>query len=297
MLYSAWLRAPAREVPACGAEYIRITELPGENAVSLNIVVCAKQVVDPETPASAFRIDPEAKRVAPAPGIPPVVNGFDENAVEAAIRIKESGDARVTVLSVGNNFVMDVMKKPLSMGADELVLVQDEAVEDLDASATAYVLTKAIERVGGTDLILCGRQASDWDNAHVPLGIAEMMDIPCVTVAQRVEAVDSGLVVHRVITDGYEVVEAPLPALVTVSNELGEPRYPTLRGIMTASRKAPTIWSADDLGLESAMLAPRLELTDLFVPVVDKVCEFIEGEDEVDAGRKLALRLREAKLI
>jgi electron transfer flavoprotein beta subunit len=124
-----------------------------------------------------------------------------------------------------------------------------------------------------------------------------MMDIPCVTVAQRVEVVDSGLVVHRVITDGYEVVEASLPALVTVSNELGEPRYPTLRGIMTASRKAPTVWSAADLGLDAAMLAPRLELTDLFVPVVDKVCEFIEGEDEVDAGRQLALRLREAKLI
>jgi electron transfer flavoprotein beta subunit len=265
--------------------------------VSLNIVVCAKQVVDPETPASAFRIDPEAKRVASAPGIPPVVNGFDENAVEAAIRIKEAGDAKVTVLSVGNNFVMDVMKKPLSMGADELVLVQDEAVEYLDASATAHVLTKAIERLGGADLILCGRQASDWDNAHVPLGVAEMMDIPCVTVAQRVEVVDSGLVVHRVITDGYEVVEASLPALVTVSNELGEPRYPTLRGIMAAGRKKPTTWSAEDLGVEQGMLEPGLSIVDLYVPESGGQVEMVEGEDEADAGRNLALRLREAGLI
>ena len=98
----------------------------------LKIVVCVKQVIDPETPVSAFRVDPDAKRVVPAPGIPPVVNGFDENAVEAALKIKDGGDAEITVLSAGNNFVMDVMKKPLSMGADRMVLVQDEAVEDLD---------------------------------------------------------------------------------------------------------------------------------------------------------------------
>ena len=263
----------------------------------LNIVVCVKQVVDPETPASAFQIDAEAKRVVPAPGIPPVVNGFDENAVEAALRIKDSGEANITVVSVGNNFAMDVMKKPLSMGADQLVLVQDEAVEDLDAFATAYVLTEAIKKLGEFDLVLCGRQASDWDNATVPLGVAEMMDLPCITVAQKVEAVDGGLVVQRAITDGYEVVEAPVPALVTVSNELGEPRYPTLRGIMTASRKAPTVWTAADMNLDAARLAPKLRLVDLFIPTVDQECEFIEGDDEADAGRKLALRLREAKLI
>ena len=263
----------------------------------LNIVVCAKQVMDPETPASAFRIDAEAKRVVPAPGIPPVVNGFDENAVEAALRIKDGGEANITVVSVGNDFVMDVMKKPLSMGADQLVLVQDEAVEDLDSFATALVLAEAIRKVGEFDLILCGRQASDWDNACVALGVAEMLDLPCITVAQKVEVVDDGLVVQRTLTDGYEVVEAPLPALVTVSNELGEPRYPTLRGIMTASRKAPTVWTAADLDLDAARLAPKLRLSDLYIPQAEKECEFIEGEDDADAGRKLALRLREAKLI
>ena len=263
----------------------------------VNIVVCAKQVMDPETPASAFRIDPNANRVVPAPGIPPVVNGFDENAVEAALRIKGSVGANVSVISLGNNFVMDVMKKPLSMGADELVLVQDEAVEDLDAFSTAYALSKAIEKLGGFDLILCGRQASDWDNAQVPLGIAEILGLPCITIAQKVEVVDGGLVVERALSDGYEVMEAPLPALVTVSNELGEPRYPTLRGIMTATRKTPTVWTAADLGLDPADLSPKLLLTGLFVPASERRCEFIEGENEADAGRKLALRLREEKLI
>ena len=97
--------------------------------------------------------------------------------------------------------------------------------------------------------------------------------------------------------NGYEVVEADLPALVTVSNELGEPRYATLRGIMAAGRKAPTVWTADDLGLEQARLAPRVRVTDLFVPVSDKGCQFIEVVDEEDAGRLLALKLREDKLI
>ena len=263
----------------------------------MNIVVCAKQVVDPETPASAFRIDPDAKRVLPAAGIPPVVNGFDENAVEAALQLKESVGADITVLSVGSGFVMDVMKKPLSMGADNLILVDDPAVAELDAFATANALAEAVRKIGDVDLVLCGRQASDWDNSMVPLGVAELLGLPCVTLAQKIEVEDSGIVVQRALTDGYEVVKAPLPALVTVSNELGEPRYPTLRGIMMAGRKSPTVWAASDLDLDESSLAPKLTLEDLYVPVSDQQCEFIEGEDEGDAGRNLALKLREARLI
>ena len=265
--------------------------------MAVNIIVCVKQVMDPETPASAFRIDSDAKKVVPAPGIPPVVNGFDENAVEAALRIKDSVGGNITILSLGNNFVMDVMKKPLSMGADQMTLIQDEAVENLDAFATAYALSEAIKQAGEFDLILCGRQASDWDNAHVPLGIAEMLGLPCITLAQKVEVTDSSLTVHRTLSDGYEVVEATLPAVVTVSNELGEPRYPTLRGIMSASRKTPTTMTAADLGLDATKLAARLKLIELYIPVSDKQVEIIEGDDEADAGRKLALRLREEKLI
>ena len=265
--------------------------------MSVNIVVCAKQVMDPETPASAFRIDSEAKKVVPAPGIPPVVNGFDENAVEAALRIKDAVGAHISVISLGDNFALDVMKKPLSMGADQLILVQDEAVERLDAFATAYALSEAIKKLGEFDLILCGRQASDWDNAQVPLGVAELLGLPCITLAQKVEVADGTLQVERAMTDGFQVVEASLPAVVTVSNELGEPRYPTLRGIMTATRKQPTVWTASDLGLDASQLAPKLRLMDLFIPVTDKGCEIIEGDDSADAGRKLALRLREEKLI
>lgn len=263
----------------------------------MKIVVCAKQVVDPETPVSGFRVDPDLMRVIPAPGITPVVNGFDENAAEAALRIKDSTDAHITVLSIGDKFIMDVMKKPLSMGADDLVLVEGEELANLDPFSTAYVLSRAIEWISEVDLVLCGRQASDWDNAQVPLILAETLGIACLTVAQAVTIEENSVYVERVLPSGYEVLQAQLPALVTVSNELGEARYPTLRGIMAAGKKTPTILSSTALELDADRLKPRLQLKNLYVPESDRQCEFIEGEDEADAGRLLALRLKEDGII
>ena len=264
----------------------------------LKIFVLAKQVIDSEMPMSAFRLDRENMRVVSPSNIPSVVNGFDENAVEAALRIKESQDATITVISMGKAFAMDVMKKPLSMGADDLVLLQDESFENVaDSNLAAYVLVAAIKKLGQFDLIICGRQASDWDNGQVPLGVAELLGIPSVTIGKKVEVGDNQVIVERIVPEGFEVVECLLPALVTVSNELGQPRYPTLRGIMAATRKQPTIWSAQDLEINPADLEPRLKILDLFVPESNVSCEFIEGDSDVEAGRNLALKLREAKFI
>ncbi len=264
----------------------------------INIGVLAKQVIDPEMPLAAFQIDASAKRVVTPATIPPVVNGFDENAVEAALQIKDSQEAAVTVISVGPTFALDVMKKPLSMGADELVLLQDDSFSNtIDSFFTAQLLAAAIRKLGGFDLVICGRQASDWDNAQVPLGVAEILGMASVTLARKVEVKEGKVVVERLIPDGYEVVEASLPAMVTVSNELGQPRYPTLRGIMAATRKRPTIWTAADLEIESGQLEPRITLHDLFIPQRNQACEIIEGDDEADAARQLALKLREDKLI
>ncbi len=264
----------------------------------IKIGVLAKQVIDPEMPMTAFQIDGATKRVVTPPNIPPVVNGFDENAVEAALQIKDSQEATITVISAGSSFALDVMKKPLSMGADELVLLQDDAfANNIDSFFTAQLLATAIRKLGGFDLIICGRQASDWDNAQVPLGVAEILGVSCVSLGKKVEVKGDTVVVERLIPDGYEVVEAPMPALVTVSNELGQPRYPTLRGIMAATRKLPTIWSAADLAADSEQLEPRITLHDLFVPERSQVCEIIEGDNEAEAARNLAQKLREAKLI
>ena len=264
----------------------------------VRIAVLAKQVIDPEMPTAAFRIDANAKAVVTPPNIPPVVNGFDENAVEAALQIKDSQEATITVISTGTSFALDVMKKPLSMGADELVLLQDEAFENtIDSFFTAQLLAAAIRKLGGFDLVICGRQASDWDNAQVPLGVAEILGLSCIALGKKVQVNEGKVTVERITADGYEVVEAPLPALVTVSNELGQPRYPTLRGIMAATRKLPTIWTSADLEMDTSQLEPRVTLQDIFVPVREQQCEMVEGENAADAGRQLALKLREAKLI
>ena len=261
----------------------------------LNVVVIVKQVIDPETKVSALRLDLENHTVSSPSNAPPVVNGFDDQAVEAALRLKDGQGAHVTVISAGSAFTMAVIKKPISMGCDEMVLLQDSMFENMDSFGTAQVLAAAIKKIGDFDLILGGRQASDWDNAQTPLGLAEFLGIPCITMAKKVDVTDSKVIVERVIPDGHEVIEASLPSLVIVSNELGQPRFPTITNTMAAVRKIPKVWTAEDL--EISISGKQVRIMDLFVPVIEKDCEFIEGENEEDVGRKLALTLREAKLI
>ena len=264
----------------------------------LQIIVTAKQVIDPEIPKSAFKIDPTHQRAVVPTSFPPVVNGFDEHAVEAALRLKDTQDAKVTVLAVGKQFSIDIMRKLLAMGADDLILVQDPLIEDgIDSGVTAKLLTAAIHKRGAFDLILCGRQASDWDNAQVPLLLTEELGVPCITIAKKIDVHDGTVRVERVIPEGQEIVEAPLPALVTVSNELGLPRYPTMRAIMTANRKRPVLWKLADLGIEPSGLQPRLQLVDLVVPVHEQQCEFLDGSDEREIAHKLFQKLREASLM
>jgi electron transfer flavoprotein beta subunit len=263
----------------------------------INILVTVKQVLDPEAPSGALKVNNDTKRMEAPSNVPPVINGYDENAVEAALKIKEAVGGTVTVLSAGNGFVMDVMKKTLSMGSDELILVDDPSVSTLDAFVTAQVLSAAIKKAGNFDLILCGRQASDYDQATVPLGIAEILDLPPVTMAMRVTVNESIVSVSRVLGDGNETVEVSLPALVTVSNEIGQPRYPNLRGIMAASKKQPTVWNLSDLGLDDSAISAKVEIKEIFVPVTETECEYIDGDDDEEKGRNLALKLREAKII
>src|SRR5436309_5267102 len=144
--------------------------------MTLNIVCCVKQVPDPETPTSAFKVDEAAMRVVPAPGITPVISQFDQIAVEAALRIKESsGDGKITIISLGPDGARDVIKTGLAMGADDGILLNDPAFFDGDGFSTATALVAAIEKIGPVDLVLCGRQATDWDFGVTGLAIAELM--------------------------------------------------------------------------------------------------------------------------
>ncbi|MBN1855516.1 MAG: electron transfer flavoprotein subunit beta/FixA family protein [Dehalococcoidia bacterium] len=266
----------------------------------LRMVVCCKQVLDPEAPPTSFKIDPATKRMTLPSDIKPVIGQYDEFALEAALRVKAQAGGTVTVLSLGNNIVRDVIKKSLAVGADELVLLEDAAFEDSDSWSTAYALSKAVQKLEGYDVIFCGRQSSDWDAGQVGPGLAELLGLPLVTLARKVEAADGKLRIEQVIPDGYQVVEVPTPVVVTVTSELGNLRYAVLRGIMAAAKKQPTVWTPADLGLDASEVGAqgrRLALTRLYQPVKEAKCDIVEGETGAEAGANLALRLREAKVI
>jgi electron transfer flavoprotein beta subunit len=266
----------------------------------MNMIVCVKQVLDPEAPPASFRIDSATNNVVPPAGVPPVISPFDEQAVEAALKIKDAKGGKITVISLGVNLLRDVVKKPLSMGADELILLEDAAFVDGDSWSTAYALAAAIKKVGQFDIIFCGRQAADWDSGQVGSCIAEILGLPQVTLAKKIEAMDGKVKVEKVTADGYEVIEVSTPALITVSNELGEPRYATIKGIMSAKRKEPIVWKPADIGVDTAKIGAsgrRTKMHKLFQPVREGKCEIITGENEEDAAAKLAKKLVEVKLL
>jgi electron transfer flavoprotein beta subunit len=266
----------------------------------MNIVVCVKQVIDPEAPPSSFKLDPLTDKVVPPPNIPPVISTFDEYAVESALRIKEKMGGKVITISLGANLHRDILKKPLSMGADDLILLESPAFVDGDSWTTAYALALGIRKIGQVDLILCGRQAADWDSGQVGSGIAEMLGLPCVTIVRKVDIEGNKARVERVIPDGYELLELTLPAVITLSNEHPAPRYPNIKGIMMAKHKEPIVWKPADIGADSAKIGVggrRSKLLKLFQPVRDNQCQIIPGDTPEEAAVKLGQKLREAKVL
>ncbi len=263
----------------------------------MNTIVCVKQVLDPEIPPAKFKIDPGTKQVVPPPGVPPVISVFDERAVEAACRLKDKHKGKITVISMGSAKAADVVKHAISMGADDGFVLQDPAFENLDSFGTAYVLSKAIQKIGAYDVVLCGRQAADWGAGQVGSILAELLGLPVVTLAFGIEAADKKLKIKRMLKDGYEVVEAPMPSLVTVSSEIGLPRLPGGMGLMMARRKQIPIWKAQDIGAEPSKLDKanaHTEITGLSIPTRKTECEMIGGTP-AEAGASLAEKL--AKLI
>jgi electron transfer flavoprotein beta subunit len=265
----------------------------------MNIIVCVKQVIDPEAPPSSFKIDTDANK-AEMQGAPPVLDPYGEYALEASLKLKDVGDSKITVISMGNNLLREVVKKSLAMGTDELILLEDNAYVGSDSWSTAYALAMAIKKVGEYDLILCGREASDSNSGQTGAGIAEILGIPCVTLAKKIEINDSTAKIEKATSDGYEIVETSLPLVITVSNEIGEPRYPTIKGIMAAKKVEPIIWKPVDIGAEPAKLGAagqRASVQKLYQPVHEGKCEFAEGDNAEEVAASLAAKLREAKIL
>ncbi len=266
----------------------------------MNIIVCTKQVMDSEAPPARFMVDTATNRLILPTDIPPVIDPYSEYALEAALKLRDKYAGTITAICLGNNLLREVIKKPLSMGADELVLLEDELFADGDSWLTAKILAIAITKIGAYDIILCGRQSADRDAGQVGSGIAEILKLPVITVARKIDIAGGKVLVERVTDDGYETIETTLPTVITVSNEIGEPRYPTIRGIMAAKKKEPTIWKSADLGIEPSELGVggfRSHLVKLLKPVYEGKCEIIEGETPEEAASNLAGRLRQEKLL
>jgi electron transfer flavoprotein beta subunit len=260
-----------------------------------NIIVCVKQVLDPEAPVSAYQIDAEDRRVIQQ-GVPPVLSPFDENALEAALRIKDTQKSRITVLTLGSDLSRALAQRVLASGADQVIFLEDNNFKEIDSYATAFVLAAAIRRMEKYDLIFAGRQAADTNAGIIGSGIAEILGISCVTLARKVELNNDKARIERVTPDGYETVESALPALITVSNELGELRSVSVKGLVAARKKTVTTWGASRLGIQPARLN-RIRLVKVYIPRNEVKCQLIDGETEEEAGKNLALKLNKTGLI
>ena len=254
----------------------------------LNIIVCAKQIPDPEAPLSDVSVDAENKEVIV--DAPQVISPFDENALEAARRIKEEMEAKITVLSLGKRVSDTVLRKSLAAGADELILLQDDAFERLDSHSIARALADAIRKIAEYHLVLTGRQAGDWDSGQVGLILGEMLGLPCINLAREIK-IDAGYVlVKKNIPNGYEQVRAEIPALVTVSNEVGELRYISRMKMLKMLKGASSIpsWNSDDFITAKDQLA-KMDIVALSSPPdMSRNCEFLDGASPEEKADKLA---------
>lgn len=270
----------------------------------MRIVVCAKEVLDPDAVnnyalAGKLEVGADGKTLTQA-AIPRLMNAYDEQAIEAALRLRDAGvPCSIAVVSVGRN-VTDILKHAAALGADEVACIAAEATA-LDAQGTACLLAAYVRQSGGADLVLCGRQASDDDQGVVPALVGERLRMPVVTIARAVELVqssDSPVVrVTRVTPDGDEVVEADCPAVITISSELGTPRYPTAARRMAARRMQPKVLSADELAVPPEDLQSRVKLVRQFVPQVQGQCEILSGATPAEVADRLMARLRADSVI
>jgi len=243
----------------------------------MHIIVCIKQV--PET--TEVRINPETNTLI-REGVKSIVNPFDMYAIEEAVRLKEKNTGKVTVITMGPPQAEAVLREAISMGADEGILICDRAFAGSDTWATSYTLSGAIKKLGAFDVILCGKQASDGDTAQVGPGISTHLDIPQVTYVKKIEEVkEKSMRVERMMEEGYEIIETPLPALLTVVKEINEPRIPSLKGMMRAKQAKITVWSQKELHLDAqkiGLCGSPTQVVKIFTPPQRAGGQILNGE-------------------
>jgi electron transfer flavoprotein beta subunit len=256
----------------------------------MKIAVCVKHV-----PEGSAKIDPASKRLdRSGEG---ALNHFDANAVEEALRLKGDSDTEVVVVSLGPEKAADTLRKALAMGADRAVLVTDEAAAGSDLVGTSKVLAKTLERENA-DLVLFGQQASDGDGAVMWAAVAERLRRPVVSQAAELSVESGTLRAKRQTEFGYDVIEAPLPAVVAVSDAINEPRYPSLKGIMGAKKKPFETLSLGDVGVDAGdagEAGSKTEVLELSAPPSRGDARKIEGDG--NAAQAIVDFLAEKRLV
>lgn len=258
----------------------------------MKIIVCIKQVPD-TTSVTINKTTGTMERE----GVPAMVNPYDLYAVEEALRISEEHGGSVTALSMGPPQVQEALREVVSMGVEAAFLLTDRQFAGADTLATSYTLARGLEKIGEFDLIFCGKQAVDGDTAQVGPELAEHLGLPFVGFVRKVREVRPGFIcVERMTDEGAEVVESPLPAVISVVKEINEPRLPSLRGKMKAKKFEAEEWSASDVGAEEDRIGLKGSptwVTRSFTPEARGSGEILEGEDSAALAAALARKIRE----
>lgn len=260
----------------------------------MKILVCLKQILDPEVSPRDFVLDREKLRAAQG-SANLVTNIFCENALETALQLKDSVGAEVTAVSFGPAEAEDVLRKALAMRVDQAVLVVNPEIDQFGSTVSSSVLAAAIRKLGDFDLIMLGREAGDWGEGQTAGLVAEELGLPFVAFVDTVEPTDSGTKVYRQTETGREEIATQLPLVVSVTNnDANVPRIPKTRDIMKAHRRELTSWSLGDVGLSEDSIrqsAGGTQIVDLFIPERDTTCEFISGDSIDDKLQEFAQRV------
>ena len=256
----------------------------------MKIVACIKQVPDSEAKVKA-----EGGNVSWGDA-PLVINPFDEFAVEGALQQKEAQGGTVTALCLGSETAKEALKHALAMGADDAILVSDPALVELDTAGAARILAAAIQKIGDVEIVIFGRQSLDNAAGLTPAQTARVLGWPMLGLAGQIKVQDGSVIVDRVIEEGRQTVSAKLPAVISVVQSIGEPRYPSFMGIRKASKATIPAWSLSDLGVSAPeAVVKRTEL--MSPPARETSVEIITGDSPAEIADKLVDKILAEKVL
>lgn len=267
----------------------------------MHLVVCIKQILDPEIPPADFRLDPRAEQAAPGSAAQ-VISIFDENAIEVALQTRDNaGGGKITAISIGPPSAIDALRKALSMRLDEAFLIPQENYPQLDAQAAARILAAAVRKLDPVNVVFCGREAGDWHSGLVAGFLAAELDRAFTTLVASCAIEEDKLRLRRQTEDGWEIVESATPAVISVTNDSGNlPRIPKVKDNMLAFRKQIPLWPADALGINAQRVEGAngaLEKKSLYIPKLERNCEIIDGENNAEKAQRLVNKLAALQVI